>query len=101
MIERDRDREWSGTERGCRRTSMPAINGLGLVISTFRDYGENIEERHDCELCYVRVRLWRIRGEGQQRQQRGTVAVWGGQRGVAVPFRVHIVILAPDAQQSK
>lgn len=36
---------------------MPAINGLGLVISTFRDYGENIEERHDCELSYVRVRL--------------------------------------------
>lgn len=24
-----------------------------------------------------------------------------GERGVAVPFRVHIVILAPDAQQSK
>lgn len=42
---------------------------------------------------------------GENEQQRGTVAVLGrgerGEREVAVPFRVHIVILAPDAQQSK
>lgn len=61
-----------------------------------------IEERHDCELCYVRVRLCRMGRE--KAQQRGTVAVLGRgerEREVAVPFRVHIVILAPDAQQSK
>lgn len=79
---------------------MPAINGLGLVISTFRDYGENIEERHDCELCYVRVRLWRRRGAAKATKGY-SCSLGRGERGVAVPFRVHIVILAPDAQQSK
>lgn len=34
-----------------------------------------IEERHDCELCYVRVRLCRMGRE--KAQQRGTVAVLG------------------------
>lgn len=79
---------------------MPAINGLGLVISTFRDYGENIEERHDCELSYVRVRLWRKGGVSKATKGYSCRLGWG-ERGVAVPFRVHIVILAPDAQQSK
>lgn len=76
---------------------MPAINGLGLVISTFRDYGENISRRHNCELATCES-MWSRERSDQGAEAGSPVAVWVA---CAVPFRVHIVILAPDAQQSK
>lgn len=65
----------TASERGCRRTSMPAINGLGLVISTFRDYGENIEETQ-LRAGYVRVNVEQERRGSQSASQPGGCNVY-------------------------